>query len=76
MMVMHFDANTTLAAVEGPRRSQMLASITIAHLVVTFAWLYESLRVLITKATLVLVMCRQVFKFVYTVIFVDWIGYF
>lgn len=78
MMVVNFNAHSTLTAVERPRRPQMLARIAVAHLVVPLPRLDVAIRIHVHSAVDVGVLAhvhpRQVLELVQAVVLINRVG--
>ena len=77
MMVVHFDADAALAAVEGAGRAQVLAGVAVTHLIMSLPRLNKSVIKGVTPPNpLRMLTRRQILKLVQTVVLVNWIGKF
>ena len=75
VVIVHFDADAALTAVESPRWSQMLARVAITQFIMSLPWLDEAMfeNVALIQA-LFMVAGRQVLELVKTVVLVDGIS--
>jgi len=72
MVIMHFNADSTLATMKGSWRSQMIACITITKLIVSFLLIYFYC----SLSSYIAIFNRQIFEFFEAVKFINRINKF